>query len=249
MKLTALSNKLEAWRHSVPEEFMPVEIANEPSAYRIGTDPYEPSYFLQILKIFRSPEHGGFWCHYWSGRIQVLRTIIICMAYCKVRNLHVFPDTDEEDAYPYHGQEELGDERDHHRYPCRIVAELSLQSCVTQLLSLVPYMLGKLMPFGPSQTHQHAAPFASFPIYERSTWGSGKALGAYFLVLTLYPAGLVCCIPRDQHDWIQERLLEIGGAVGIRQGLTLRENLRSFRETCSTKQMIEEAGYGHENGY
>ena len=221
-RLIELDEKLDAWKDTVPEELTSIQLQNQHSVYNVHSTPYQSTPFLQALTTYRSAEHGAFWCHYWAGRIQIMRIALLCLAYCKVCGFYNSAD----DSFYVQTPEKLV------QLPSTVQIERSLQQFVNRICELVPYMLGRLNGATSVSLHDlySVSRIPGTTGREALTQRPAKALGAYFLVLTLYPAGLVTCISCEQHAWIQDRLLEIGHEVGIKQGLTLRDNLRGFHE-------------------
>ena len=219
--LVETNNTLAAWEEQVPETRKPIEFPNDPSVYTAQTTPYPPTPFLQKLTAYADFGHVGLWCAHWSGRIQILRVMMLCLARLEEQGSYGLPLTD----------------------PANLICEpipiflstpaiqQSLQLCVTEVCGMVPHMLGKLNTF--TRSLDRSLAFGATE-HKSTIAGSGrkpvKAIGAFFCLLTLFSAGLVTCVPYAQHCWILDRLLEIGNEIGIKQGLTLRQYLLDFHK-------------------
>ena len=87
-----------------------------------------------------------------------------------------------------------------------------LLDTVDNICAGAPFLLGEIDDHGALNTHARS-----------------KAVGAYFLTMSLHLAGSVTCLSPTQEAWISNRLLYIGNVFGIKQALVLRAYRESER--------------------
>jgi hypothetical protein len=233
IELLGIDADLETWWNRLPDMLLPKIIKNSPDLYLQDVDSKRYLEELPEVMVFYAVMNSGLWSRYATGRIQLLRIIQLCLAHC---DLHGFDKL----AYSF---EHSTDNMETELPQILKLVNSRLETFVNLTCATSPYLLGKLDPKKYSKAF--APPVPPSPSIPRPPssilgtkhlqdmpplgQGAGKALGAFFLMWNLYPAGLVTNISERQHEWIEDQLLEIGTAWGIKQGLVLRQNLKDLR--------------------